>query len=235
MTRLRLCLAALVAAVTLVACTADVPLQQQPKVDLGNFKLGHVIVISSKMKKGPVSRDATEEEWNAAVRKAVQDQLGRYQGDQYYNFGISVEGYALAPGGIPVIYNPKSLLILRVTVWDDARRVKLNETVHQLSVFEDTTSGSFWKGSGHARTKAQQMAGLSANAAEKIEDWLAEMHATNGWFDARPDGKAGDRPAMMGQPIPVQKTPGAVQGAIDATKAGGTAPAALPPVLPTGG
>ncbi|WP_121060401.1 hypothetical protein [Chachezhania antarctica] len=201
MRRLRLSFAALLAVVALVACShQDIPLAQQPKVPLGSFKLGHVIVIADKMRKGPVSRTATKQEWVSSLKSAVTAQLSRYQGDQYYNFGISVEGYALGPQGVPLLYNPRSLLIIRVTVWDDAYSKKLNEKVHQISVFEDGTSETFVVGSGGVRTKAQQMAGLSANAAEKIEDWLAEMHETNGWFDARPDGKAGDRPRMRGGP-----------------------------------
>lgn len=230
MRRLRLTFAALLAIVTLAACAGpDVPIAQQPMVNLGAFRLGHVIVIADKMKKGPISRDATKQEWVSSLKTAVKNQLGRYQGDQYYNFGISVEGYALAPRGIPVLYNPRSLLIVRVTVWDDAYSKKLNEKVHQISVFEDSTSEAFVLGSGGIRTKAQQLAGLSSNAAEKIEDWLAEMHETEGWFKERPDGKAGEWPKMRGGP----EEDAARKAAQDASDSAGPVAISLPST-PTG-
>lgn len=177
-------LACLTLALGLVACTEDTGLR--PPQDLGAFSLGHNVVVASKMKKGPVSRDATEEEWVGVLTAAVQNRFGRYEGDQLYHLGISVEGYMLAPPGVPILYNPRSALILNVTVWDDAAGKKLNDEPHQMTIFEDTTSDSVALGSGHIRSKEDQLQGLADNAMDALEDWLADQQETQGWFDPRP-------------------------------------------------
>ena len=91
----------------------------------------------------------------------------------------------LAPSGVPVIYNPKSALIINVTIWDDAAAKKLNPEVKQFTVFETTTGDTFLLGSGRSRTKEEQLQGLSRNAVRQIENWMVEMRRTEGWFDAR--------------------------------------------------
>lgn len=178
-------LTSLVAAALLAACTAA-PRADDPLADLGAFRLGHNVVVATKAQKGPVSRDATAEEWVAALRPALAQRFGRYGGNQLYHLGISVEGFALAPPGVPLLYKPKSALILNVTVWDDAAGRKLNETPEQFTVFETTTGESFLVGSGNKRDKAQQMAGLSANAVRRIETWMADQRSAQGWFSPRP-------------------------------------------------
>ena len=83
----------------LIGCTGDQ--SNRPPAELGAFKLGHNVVVASKMRKGPISRDATEEEWVNALRSAIDTRFGRYEGPQLYHLGISVEGYMLAPPGVP--------------------------------------------------------------------------------------------------------------------------------------
>ncbi|GHH00554.1 hypothetical protein [Pseudodonghicola xiamenensis] len=173
----------------LAACTAASP--DEPLADLGEFRLGHNIVVASKAQKGPISRDATAEEWVTVMTGAVSDRFGRYQGSQLYHLGISVEGYMLAPKGVPVIYNPKSALIINVTVWDDAAAKKLNDEVEQFTIFETTTGNTLLMGSGRERTREEQMQGLARNAVGQIEDWLVKMHKEHGWFDRR-EGAATD-------------------------------------------
>ena len=149
----------------LLGCTADDGLR--PPQDLGAFRLGHNVVIASKMKKGPISRDATPEEWVDTLKTAVADRFGRYEGNQLYHLGISVEGYMLAPPGVPVVYNPRSALIINVTVWDDAAASKLNAEPETFTILEDTTGESFAVGSGHSRTKEEQMQGLADPAGAR--------------------------------------------------------------------
>lgn len=169
--------------VILAGCAGQNDLNQRP-VPLGDFKLGHNVVVASKMQKGPVSRDVSEEEWKAALTKAIDDRFGakRYDGDGLYHLGVSVEGYMLAPTGLPVVYKPKSALILNVTVWDDAAGKKYHDEPYQITVLEDTDAESFVIGSGATRTKEEQMAGLSYNAVKAIETWLIEQHEQWGWF-----------------------------------------------------
>lgn len=176
---------AILALTLLVACNAG-PQDRTPE-SLGAFKLGHNVVVADKMQQGPISRDATSQEWETTVQTAVQQRFGAFEGDQLYHFGISVEGYMLAPPGIPVLYNPRSMLVINVTVWDDAANQKLNDKVHQITVLEDSTTSSFLIGSGRERTKQEQMDGLTANALDQLGDWLMERHQQDGWFDPRPE------------------------------------------------
>lgn len=178
-------LTSLAALVMLAACAAE-PNANDPLSDLGAFRLGHNVVIASKMQQSPVSRDATAEEWIAVLKPALARRFGRYQGNQLYHLGISVEGFALAPPGVPLVYKPKSALILNVTVWDDAAGTKLNAKPEQFTVFERTTGESFLVGSGNQRTKEQQMAGLAANAVRRIEEWMVAQKKEQGWFEPRP-------------------------------------------------
>lgn len=166
------------------ACT-QTQVYEEPE-SLGEFNLRVNYAFADKAVQGPVSRDATPDEWTAAIQNAVDIRLGRYEGAQEYDIGISLEGYMLAPPGIPIIYNPKSTAIVLVNVYD----VKNEEFLakgKQFQVLEDTTSGSAFKGSGNARTKEEQMSGLALKVADRVEEWLAEEHEDNGWFNKRPD------------------------------------------------
>ncbi len=158
----------------------------EPPVPLGNFVLGHNVVVADNVQKVPISRDATKAEWEAAVGKAVSDRFGRYEGSRIYNIGISVDGYALAPPGIPVVAAPKSVLVITANIWDDATKAKLNAEGKQITVFEGL-SGETLIGTGITRTKQQQMAALSYNAVRKVEDWLLEHPE---WFGMTPEQQA---------------------------------------------
>ena len=110
-----------------------------PTAELGNFHLGHNVVVAPNLVKGPASREAGREEWIAAMKTAIEDRLGRYEGDRLYHLGISVEGYVLARPGVPVVAAPKSVLILKVTVWDDAAGRKLTPQPRQFTILEPLT------------------------------------------------------------------------------------------------
>jgi hypothetical protein len=166
------------------ACT-QTQVYEEPE-SLGEFKLRVNYAFADKAVKGPVSRDATPDEWTKAIQNAVDIRLGRYEGAQEYDIGISLEGYMLAPPGIPVIYNPKSTAIVLVNVYDVKKKEFLAKG-KQFQVLEDTTGESALAGSGHSRTKEEQMSGLALKVADRVEEWLAEEHSDNGWFDRRPD------------------------------------------------
>lgn len=171
-----------------------------PPVPLGNFALGLNIVVADKVQKVPISREATPDEWEATMKKAVDARFGRYDGTKLYNIGISVDGYALAPPGIPVVAAPKSVLVITANIWDDAARKKLNPEGKQLTVFE-SLSGDTVIGTGYTRTKQQQMDALATNAAKRVEAWLLEHPE---WFDMplgnKPSGP--DAPSVVSAPKP---------------------------------
>jgi hypothetical protein len=163
------------------ACTNANDLNEDPAY-LGDFNLGHNIVVAPNLTKGPASREASEEEWVEVMTKAIDDRFGRYEGERLYHLGVSIEGYVLAIPGVPLVASPKSALILHVTAWDDERQKKLNPEPHQVTVLE-SISGNTLLGSGLTQSKEKQLDNLSRNAAKLIENWLVRENAGNGWFE----------------------------------------------------
>lgn len=201
MTRVLFALIALIL-LPLAGCAAKLDLTQAP-VPLGNFLLGHNIVVAESAQLGPLSREATAEEWQTSLKDAIEARIGRYDGTDYYHLGINIDAYALALPGIPVVAKPKSVLVASVTVWDDAKGVKINEKPKQLYVFE-SFSGETFISSGLTQNKARQMRNLSFNMAARIEDWLRENEA---WF-----GGPGAR--VIPVPVPGSVDPGAAAQAV---------------------
>ena len=165
----------------LAACTNANDLNQTPTY-LGDFHLGHNVVVAPNLTKGPASREASEEEWVAVMTKAIDDRFGRYEGERLYHLGVSIEGYVLAVPGVPLVLSPKSALILNVTVWDDGKQEKLNAEPEQITVME-SFSGNTLLGSGLTQSKEKQLDNLSRNAAKLIENWLVRENADKGWFE----------------------------------------------------
>ncbi|WP_081533812.1 hypothetical protein [Rhodovulum sp. P5] len=163
----------LLASMAFVAGCAARNQELSPPQDLGNFRLGHNIVVSKNMEKVPPSRDASAEEWKTVLTEAIDKQFRRYQGDKLYHLGVNIDGYSLAVPGIPVIASPKSILVISANVWDDAAGKKLNTEVKQITIWE-SLSGEMLLGSGLTMSKDQQMRDLAANAARQIEAWLVE-------------------------------------------------------------
>lgn len=157
----------------LVACSpADQDLAE-PIEPLGEFTLGFTVVVADNAVMAPPSRSATEEEFETAMKTALQRRFSRFEGDQLYHIAVSVEGYSLAVPGIPLVLNPKSVMIVNATVWDDAAGGKINEEPHQITVLE-RLSGETAISSGLTQTKEEQIKNLSDNAARLIERWMRQ-------------------------------------------------------------
>ena len=197
--RFALCLIAL----ALSACAGANDLDGPP-VYLGNFKLGHNIVVSPDPVQGPASREASGEEWIEAVTKSVDARFSRYETGKFVNLGISVDGYVLAPTGIPIIAAPRSFVLISVTAWNDAEARKFNEDPKSITVVEDL-SAETTVSSGLTQSKEQQIENLSVIAAKLIEKWLVEQNNELGWFedDGRP-AKDKDTPRFQPQPVVVE-------------------------------
>lgn len=155
---------------------------EEPPVPLGDFALGLNIVVADNVQKVPISREASVEEWEAVMKDAVANRFGRYEGPKLYNIGISIDGYALAPPGIPVVAAPKSVLVITANVWDDAAEQKLNVEGHRITVFE-SLSGETVIGTGLTRNKKEQMEALSYNAVKRVEEWFLDNPE---WFGLPP-------------------------------------------------
>lgn len=163
------------------ACASGKADLDGPPVPLGDFKLGHNVAVASKAQQGPLSRKASEEELKAAMTKAIAERFARYDGENLYHFGISVEGYVLAAPGVPLVLAPKSVMIINLTVWDDAAGKKLNEEVHQITVLETFGSGAII-GSGYTLSREAQLEQLAQNAAKSVESYLVKQKREAGWF-----------------------------------------------------
>lgn len=160
----------------LTACAAE-DLNAPPE-DFGDFALGHNVVVAKNARAVGPSRKATAEEWEGALKAAIGERFARYQGEKLYHIGVGVDAYALAVPGVPVVLSPKSVLAVTVNVWDDTAGRTVNAAPKQFTVFEGL-SGDTVVGSGLTKTKEEQMATLSANAARHINAWLVENKA---WF-----------------------------------------------------
>ena len=187
-----------IVAALLSACTSAL----DPTVErsgLGDFKLDRLVVIVDDPTTSIVSREASDAQLKAAVTQAVEKRLRRFSGDGSYSIGIKVQGYVLAPPGIPVLFAPRSTLFLSVNAYDSVPQ-RLNEDTRNLTVWEDA-GGDTVIGSGYSQTGQEQLDELAENAAIEIERWLRE---NEDWF-----GGAGARPENRGAaPKAAQKSPG---------------------------
>lgn len=200
--------AALTALLFLAACAGD-DLSAPPK-DFGDFRLGYNIVVAKNAKPVGPSRPATPAEWEAALKQAMQERIGRYQGEKLYHIGIGVDGYALAVPGIPLVLSPKSALAITVNVWDNSAQRTVNSEPKSFTVFE-SFSGETVVGSGLTQSREQQMQNLSRNAARQINDWLIENKS---WFTPEAVAARAAVTAAMG---PEKVAPVAAKAAADQT------------------
>lgn len=174
-------LAVLMSLAFLAACNGAADLNKAP-VPLGDFNLRHNIAVAPKAVKGPLSREVSKDQLTKALTDATAERFGRYNGTRDYHFGMSVEGYVLAQPGIPLVFAPKSILIVNLTVWDDAKNRKLTEKPHQITVFESFDQGPV-VGSGYTKSAEEQLKNLSQNAAKAMESYLVKMNKEKGWFN----------------------------------------------------
>jgi len=172
---------ALAALVTLAGCNSARDLDG-PVEALGDFYFGHNIVVAENATRGPLSREASAEEWEEVIRTEMDRRFRRFDGDRLYHLAIGVDGYILAMPGVPVVAAPKSALIFGVTLWDDAAGGRINDRPHRITVLE-TLAGDSLVGSGLTRTREEQMQDLAQNAARAVERWLRENIE---WFERFP-------------------------------------------------
>ena len=176
-------LTAFLASLTLLVACGETQMNEAPE-DLGAFKMRVGHIYTDKALQWPLSRNAEGSDWNADLQAALDGRLRRYDGAQEYDVAITLEGFMLAPPGVPIVLSPKSVAVVNVFVYDVAGQEYLAKK-HQMEVFENTTGESAILGSGHSRTKEEQIAGLSLNIVDAVEEWIAEQHLENGWFDLR--------------------------------------------------
>lgn len=163
-------LAAAFALAALAACSVPAD-PDEPQVALGDFRLGHNIVVVTEPEIGPFSRHQTDEAWQEALTTAMDTRFGSYEGEKFYHIGINMDAYVLALPGVPLVFKPKSVLVVTVNMWDDAAGEKVNEEAKVLTIFEGV-SGETLVSSGLTQNKQQQMTKLANNAAKAVQDWI---------------------------------------------------------------
>lgn len=146
---------------------------KQPPVPLGDFALGVNVAVTNGVQKSPISRTATDDQLKAAMEKAIAARFDRYSGDRLFNIGVAIDGYALSPPGIPILFSPPSVMIVTVSVFEDAKRLKLNPGGERMTIVEKSSPQTFI-GSGLTQTKERQLEILSYNVAKRIEAYLLD-------------------------------------------------------------
>ena len=164
-------LTAVIGLLVLVACDAQDA--GEPPKPMGNFQMGLNIVVPDTAQTIALSRKATPEEWKAVMTQAMDDRFGSYTGDKLFDFGISIDGYMLAPPGVPLVASPRSALIITVNVWDDAKRELLVAGGKRLTIVEGVSPDSVI-GSGWTQSKEAQMKKMAFNAAKAVQDYMLE-------------------------------------------------------------
>ena len=173
--------AALLAAAALAGCTGATP-HAGPKT-LGDFRLGHNIVVADNVQEGPFSRDLDIELIETAMRDEVDARLRPYDGNGLYHLGIYIGAMVLAQPGVPIVYTPRSNMVFEVFAFDNATRTRLNDEPMRIIVSEGLDKTVPILGSGLTRTPEEQLDNLVENAAIQIENWL---RGNPQWFAPKP-------------------------------------------------
>ena len=169
--RMRQTVALILGVLVLAACqTNDL---KQPPVPLGDFALGINVAVVDNVQKSPISRTATPEQLKTAMEKAIDDRFSRYSGSRLFNIGVSIDGYALSPPGVPILFSPPSVMIVNVSIFEDAKGLKLNQEGERMTIVEKSSPETFI-GSGLTQTKARQLDILTYNVAKRIEAYLLD-------------------------------------------------------------
>jgi hypothetical protein len=227
---------ALLAFLALAACDPRASLEGEPD-PIGDFALGFAIAVAKDPVRGPASREASDEEIEAAVRDALEERFRRFSGDKLYHIAVRVEGYVLAQPGIPVVLSPNSTMIVSAILYDDAAQARINIEDEQITALEPLNVRTV-VGSGITQTREQQLENLARGVAAGVERW---MRANPQWFGAGaiPGSASAETaavPESAGEAAPLQAplAPGAVAVApLETAEAAASAtaqPGSEPPV-----
>ncbi|MEI6799201.1 MAG: hypothetical protein WCO04_08310 [Pseudomonadota bacterium] len=167
--RLIRALPAMALLVALAAC--DAKDMGDPPHPMGSFRMNSVFIDATKAQTVPLSRTADAEDWKTVMTAAMTERFASYSGDTPFDFGISVDGYVLAPPGVPVIASPRSALIIRLHVYDSLKKEFLEEGGKRFTLIEGVSKDSVI-GSGWTQNKHAQMKKLADNAAKAVQDYM---------------------------------------------------------------
>ena len=152
----------------LAACATTDP-ATEAAVDLGRFQLVAPIIVTKNARKIPPSRDASLDVWETVLSEELVNRFGRYTGGTDYYIALNLDGYALAPPGIPIVLAPKSILVVTANLWTATPQEKVAGP-EQLTTFEN--ADSFLLGSGLMMDADEQMRVLARNMARTVQGWM---------------------------------------------------------------
>ena len=171
-------------AAVLAALAACAPLGNDDRVpprDLGDFRLGNVVVVAPEVQKSRFSSVFTNAEIVEIVGDAVTARFAGQDGTRSTHLTVGLESVVLAQPNDPVFSEPRSVLAFHVTAWDAATGARLNPRPQRITVF-DVSWRSSVLGEGLVATTPQQLRSLGDEAAEAIEEFLLRGMARDGWF-----------------------------------------------------
>lgn len=175
-----------------MGCSSEID-PNAPLEPLGDFRLGHTVIVTKNAKLFPPSRRADLAVWKTMMIADIDKRLGRYDGEKQYHIGVHIDSYVLAIPGLPLVATPKSVLVVSLSVFDNATRQRLTEKPHQLNVFERSKKTTFIIGSGIANSKTEQMQNLSRNMARLIAKYLQQNKQ---WFGVAQDTETAPQAAI---------------------------------------
>ena len=160
----------------LAGCATPDPLTRELP-DLGAFQLVAPIVVAGNAKRIPPSRPADPADWERVMKEELTRRFGRARGGTDYYIALAIDGYALAPPGIPVVLTPKSLLVVTANLWtaDPQEKVLGPEQLATLEGAEGLVLGS-----GLVKDADAQMRTLARNMAAKVQGWMRANPAVLG-------------------------------------------------------
>jgi hypothetical protein len=136
---------------------------------MGDFQLGFTGVVTDAIRKTPPSRDAGPEAWERVMTSELERRFGAYRGGKDYVIALAMDGYALAPPGIPVLLTPKSLPVVTANLREAEPRRKLPGP-ERIVTFEG--ADTLFLGSGLMMDGEAQMVTPARNIAFGIQSWL---------------------------------------------------------------
>jgi hypothetical protein len=160
--------AGLVPAALLAGCATPDPLDSDLP-PMGDFALAGPVVVVDDVKMVPPSRRAEPDRIKSVVEDELRRRFGVYDGARPYYIALAVDGYALAPPGIPVVLTPKSILVVTANLWSADPQEKLRGP-EQILTFEG--ADTLLLGSGLVKDADEQLRTLARNAAAKVQAWL---------------------------------------------------------------
>jgi hypothetical protein len=166
----------LAAASGLAGCATPDPLEAELP-PMGDFALASAIVVVDNVKMVPPSRRAAPERIREVVAAELTRRFGAYDGTRPYYLAVNVDGYALAPPGIPIVLTPKSVLVVTANLWSVEPQEKLRGP-EQILTFEG--ADTLLIGSGLVKDADEQLTTLARNTAAKIQAWLLREPGTFG-------------------------------------------------------